>query len=162
MCTGGLTLCCPTGVAGLSLGGGYSWKTDQFGLTVDTIVSHHVVLPAGQQVQASEGTNPDLFFGLRGGFNNFGIVTNITLRAHSQTLVFVSDIVVGFIIIDASAGVKKGGHITYAPDAVVALSEAISNFQANNTDPKAQIVAQFASSTGQVTYFRLRNRFSWA
>ncbi|OCB92283.1 FAD-binding domain-containing protein [Sanghuangporus baumii] len=60
------------GVAGLSLGGGYSWKTNQFGLGIDTIVSHSVVLPSGEQ----------------GGLNNFGIVTNITFEAHPQTLVY--------------------------------------------------------------------------
>ncbi|KAL5480972.1 hypothetical protein ACEPAI_9913 [Sanghuangporus weigelae] len=120
------------GVAGLSLGGGYSWKTDQIGLTIDTIVSHNVVLPSGQQVQASSTTNPDLFFGLRGGLNNFGIVTNIAFEAHPQTLVF-------------------GGLITYALNVTEAVNEAISNFEANNTDPKAQILVEFTSTAGQFT-----------
>ncbi|KAL5523069.1 hypothetical protein ACEPAF_1336 [Sanghuangporus sanghuang] len=120
------------GVAGLSLGGGYSWKTDQFGLTIDTIVSHNVVLPSGQQVHASNATNPDLFFGLRGGLNNFGIVTNITFEAHPQTLVF-------------------GGLITYTLNVTDGVNEAISNFEANNADPKAQILVEFTSTAGQFT-----------
>ncbi|KAL5500908.1 hypothetical protein ACEPAH_9295 [Sanghuangporus vaninii] len=88
------------GVAGLSLGGGYSWKTNQFGLGIDTIVSHSVVLPSGEHVCASNTSYPDLFFGLRGGLNNFGIVTNITFEAHPQTLVYggqITDFAVGVL-----------------------------------------------------------------
>ncbi|KAL5499067.1 hypothetical protein ACEPAH_1585 [Sanghuangporus vaninii] len=120
------------GVTGLSLGGGYSWKTDQFGSTIDTIVSHNVVLPSGQQVQASNTTNPDLFFGLRGGLNNFGIVTSITFEAHSPTLVF-------------------GGLITYALNVTEDVNEAVSNFEANNADPKAQILVEFTSTAAHIT-----------
>lgn len=53
------------GVGGLSLGGGYSWKTDQFGLTIDNIVAHNLVLPDGEQVRVTNETNPDLFFALK-------------------------------------------------------------------------------------------------
>ena len=53
------------GVGGLSLGGGYSWKTDQFGLTIDNIVAHNLVLPDGEQVRVTNKTNPDLFFALK-------------------------------------------------------------------------------------------------
>ena len=53
------------GVAGLSLGAGYSWKVNQYGLGIDTIVSHNVVLPSGKQVQTSNVSYSDLFFGLK-------------------------------------------------------------------------------------------------
>lgn len=53
------------GVGGLSLGGGYSWKTNQYGLTIDNIVSHEVVLPSGEVVHTSNETKSDLFFGLK-------------------------------------------------------------------------------------------------
>lgn len=53
------------GVGGLSLGGGYSWKTNQYGLTVDTIVAHNIVLPSGQQIRVTNTSYPDLFFGLK-------------------------------------------------------------------------------------------------
>ena len=53
------------GVGGLSLGGGYSWKTNQYGLTIDTIVSFELVLPSGDQLLVTNTSNPDLFFGLK-------------------------------------------------------------------------------------------------
>ena len=53
------------GVGGLSLGGGYSWKTNQFGLTIDTIASFDLVLPTGKQVHVTNQSNPDLFFALK-------------------------------------------------------------------------------------------------
>ena len=54
-----------TGVGGLSLGGGYSWKTNQFGLTIDTVVALQLVLPSGEQINVTNSSNPDLFFALR-------------------------------------------------------------------------------------------------
>ena len=53
------------GVGGLSLGGGYSWKTAQFGLTIDNIVAHNLVLTNGEQVRVTDKTNPDLFLALK-------------------------------------------------------------------------------------------------
>jgi FAD/FMN-containing dehydrogenase len=53
------------GVGGYSLGGGYSWKTSQFGLTIDTIVSFDLVLPSGAITKVTSTSNPDLFFALR-------------------------------------------------------------------------------------------------
>ncbi|QRV84353.1 FAD-binding domain protein [Ceratobasidium sp. AG-Ba] len=72
------------GVGGFTLGGGYSWLSNQYGLTIDTVTEFEVVLPNGTITAASEGLNPDLFFGLKGGFNNFGIVTKFTLLAFPQ------------------------------------------------------------------------------
>ena len=53
------------GVGGLSLGGGYSWKSNQFGLTIDTIISFELALPSGDQLLVTNSSNPDLFFGLK-------------------------------------------------------------------------------------------------
>ncbi|THU95256.1 FAD-binding domain-containing protein [Dendrothele bispora CBS 962.96] len=64
------------GVGGLILGGGFSWITDQYGLSVDTVVTYDLVLPSGIFIQVNSTSDPDLFFGLKGGFNNFGIVTS--------------------------------------------------------------------------------------
>lgn len=71
-----------TGIAGLTLGGGFGYLTRRFGWASDNVLSMDVVTSDGTIVRASEREHPDLFWGLRGGSSNFGVVTSIEYRLH--------------------------------------------------------------------------------
>jgi len=71
-----------TGVAGLALGGGIGWFSRKHGLTCDQFVSLELVLASGEVIEVSADEHPDLFWALKGGGGNFGIVTRFTFRAY--------------------------------------------------------------------------------
>nr|AGK29877.1 FAD-binding protein [Volvariella volvacea] len=86
----GATSCTGVGVSGFNLGGGYGNKANQFGLAMDTIKAIEIVLPDGEIKTVSENSDADLFWALKGGGNNFGIVTKWTMETHPQGAVYTN------------------------------------------------------------------------
>jgi FAD/FMN-containing dehydrogenase len=71
-----------TGIAGLTLGGGFGWLTRKYGMTIDNLASAELVTADGRMVRVSEDENSDLFWAIRGGGGNFGIITRFEFKLH--------------------------------------------------------------------------------
>jgi len=109
-----------TGVAGLTLGGGFGWTTRKFGLTIDNLISVDVVAATGKLLKASETENPDLFWALRGGGGNFGIVTGFEFRLHPLGPEVMSGLIVHPFADAAKLMPQYRAFIADAPDEVSA------------------------------------------
>ncbi|MBE1284014.1 MAG: FAD-binding protein [Rhodobacteraceae bacterium] len=104
-------LVCPTGInsttgiAGLTLGGGFGWTTRKFGMTIDNLISAQVVIADGAILNASAEENPDLFWAIRGGGGNFGVVTSFEFALHPLG----PDVLSGLVVhpISDAAGVLR-------------------------------------------------------
>lgn len=107
-----------TGVGGLALGSGSGWLERSLGFTCDNLVAAHVVTADGMQVTASRTVNPDLFWALRGGGGNFGVVTQFVLRLHEVGPTVLG----GMLLYPAGQGQQVvrawRDHMLRAPDAL--------------------------------------------
>ncbi|KAJ4338024.1 hypothetical protein N0V95_008175, partial [Ascochyta clinopodiicola] len=114
------------GVGGLTLGGGISYFSSQYGLACDNVLSYEVVTASGLVIKVSQTSYPDLYWALRGGGNNFGIITQFNVQAVPQ-------------------GQMWGGLRSYLEPSFPALLEAYYNLGMNaKSDGKAHQILSFA------------------
>jgi FAD/FMN-containing dehydrogenase len=105
-----------TGIGGFTTGGGYAWISPKFGLALDNLISADVVTADGEVLVASEKENEDLFWGIRGGGGNFGVVTSFEFQLHP-----VGPMIVGGLLLwplDAARDVMRAwrDHMDKAPE----------------------------------------------
>ena len=101
---------CPTvGIAGLTVGGGEGLLMSKYGAACDNLISAQLLTVDGRQVEASQRSNPDLFWAIRGGGGNFGVLTALEFRLHPVTDVL-------------------SGTLTYAPGRIAELLQAFARF----------------------------------
>ncbi len=118
-----------TGIGGLTLSGGHGYLSRRYGLTIDNLLEAEVVLADGTAVRASETEHPDLFWAIRGGGGNFGIVTSFTFRLHP-----VRNVVCGPTAWPASV---TAGVLSWYRDFMPAQDEDLYGFFATMTVPPA-------------------------
>jgi FAD/FMN-containing dehydrogenase len=107
-----------TGVAGLTLGGGFGWLSRKHGMTIDNLESAEVVTAAGEVVRASDTEHADLFWALRGGSGNFGVVTHFEFRLHPVGPDVLSGLIVYPISAAKSVMRQYREFLAQAPDAL--------------------------------------------
>ena len=118
-----------TGIAGLTLGGGFGWLGRSYGMTCDDLISADVVLADGTLVTASADENADLFWGLRGGGGNFGIVTSFEYRLHP-------------------VGPVLGGMLVYPLDRAKDVLRTFRDFNASAPDASSVFAAMMTTPEG--------------
>jgi hypothetical protein len=137
-----------TGISGLTLGGGLGWLMGKFGLAADNLLAAEVVTAAGEVITASEATEPDLFWALRGGGGNFGVVTSFRFRLYP-----VGPVITGgfrfFPVTEAAAVFRLFREMTEdIPDDLSLVAALVRSPDESHT-PVAGIIACHAGSRRQ-------------
>jgi FAD/FMN-containing dehydrogenase len=144
-----------TGIAGLTLGGGLGWLMSKYGLAADNLLGVELVTAEGDVLQVDAESYPDLFWALRGGGGNFGVVTSLTYRLHPlrtivggliahpidaapEMLRFYRDAVA-----DASDDLTVFAGLVHAPDSSGAQLAAMVVFHTGETDEAERTLARF-------------------
>jgi FAD/FMN-containing dehydrogenase len=159
-----------TGVAGLTLGGGMGWLSRRFGLTIDNLLSVDIVTAHGRLIQTSADVEPDLFWAIRGGGGNFGVVTKFAFRMHRLGQVLVGSWV--YPVAEARAVLRRYQEL--AADAPRELTTAfvltsagllLTAFWSGTPDRAEAEVAPFgvlgrpqSGSMGDLTFLDLQKR----
>jgi FAD/FMN-containing dehydrogenase len=124
-----------TGVAGLTLGGGIGWLGGKYGLAVDNLVGAEVVLSDGSVVNANADEHQDLYWALRGGSGNFGVVTRFDLRLHA-----VSEVIGGMLIYPFDRAQET---LQFVRDMTKSAPDELTVAAALTTDPEGNKVVAF-------------------
>jgi FAD/FMN-containing dehydrogenase len=145
-----------TGIAGLTLGGGLGWLMAKHGLTADNVLAFELVTANGDVVEVTEASDPDLFWALRGGGGNFGVVTRFTYRLHPVSTVTGGLIAHPFdaapellrFYRDAVAGAPDDltvfAALAHAPDGSGAKIAALAVFHTGTPEEAERDLAPFA------------------
>jgi FAD/FMN-containing dehydrogenase len=132
-----------TGVAGLTLGGGFGWLTRKYGLAVDNLVSADIVTASGERLHIDSDTHPDLFWAIRGGGGNFGVVTTFEFAVHQVGPLVTAGLIV-FPFAQARTLLRK------YRDYVEALDENISVWAVLRGAPPLPFLPESVHGTGIV------------
>ena len=131
-----------TGVGGLTLGGGIGWLMRKHGLTIDNLAAAEVVLASGEQVRASEVENADLFWALRGGGGNFGVVTSFEFRLHPMR-----NVLAGMVLYPAS---RANAVLRFFREFTEAVPDEFTALFAFLTTPPAPFIPPHLQGTPMV------------
>ena len=121
-----------TGIAGLTLGGGLGWLAGEYGLTCDNVVSMDIVTSDGRLLTASATEHPDLFWGLRGGGGNFGVVTSFEYRLYP-----VGPMVLGGMVVHPFDKARE--VLRFYDDFAAAIPDQMNTLGALMTSPEGQL-----------------------
>jgi FAD/FMN-containing dehydrogenase len=126
-----------TGIAGLTLGGGFGWLSGKYGFTIDNLLSVDLVLASGQLVRASAEEHPDLFWALRGGSGNFGVATSFEYELHP-----VGPVITGGLVLHP---LDRGGEVLrFYRDFIKTIPDDLTTAAALLTSPDGHKMAAMA------------------